>query len=111
MNNVFLINEYQILAARTINKELTSEKQLNHALYEMCGELGEIHSVFQKELQGHPVNEEHLKEEVGDLLWGIAELCTSKGWRMSEILGQNIEKLKKRYPDGFDSDRSVHRDI
>lgn len=110
MRNIFLINEYQILAGRTINDKLTSEQQLNHALFEICGECGEIHSIYQKELQGHPIDMIHLKEEIGDLTWGIAELCTHYGWHMSEILGQNIEKLKLRYPEGFEN-RSVNRDL
>lgn len=110
MNNIFLINEYQLLAERTMNKLLSREETTNHALFEMCSELGEIHSAHQKKYQGHKIDEAHQREEVGDLLWGIAEYCTSNGWKMSEILGENIEKLKKRYPDGFSEYRSVHRD-
>ena len=48
--------------------------------------------------------------EVGDLLWGIAEYCTAKGWSMDVVAERNIEKLRKRYPEGFDAKRSVHRE-
>jgi len=103
------MNEYQELAARTINSSLTREETLRHALFEMCGELGEIHSIYQKVYQGHKIMVEDLKQEVGDLLWGIAEFCTVNGFRMEDIARLNIEKLKKRYPEGFDPDRSLHR--
>lgn len=46
-------NEYQKLAARTINKGLTFEEQKIHALHGMVGEIGEIHSIYQKMYQGH----------------------------------------------------------
>lgn len=46
-------NEYQKLAARTINKGLTFEEQKFHALHGMVGEIGEIHSIYQKMYQGH----------------------------------------------------------
>lgn len=103
-------NEYQKLAQRTINPELTWEQVRNHALFEMCSELGEIHSFFQKQYQGHPIDGTKLQKEIGDLLWGIAELCTCGGFSMDDIAWQNIEKLRKRYPDGFSTERSLHRE-
>lgn len=103
------INAYQKLAGRTINVALTREQCLRHALFEMCGELGEIHSIYQKVYQGHKIKVEDLKHEVGDLLWGIAEFCTVNGWDMEDVCRMNIEKLKARYPDGFSAERSVNR--
>lgn len=103
-------NEYQILASRTMNPKLTKEQELNHALYGMVGEIGEIHSIYQKELQEHPIDLVHVQKECGDLLWFIAELHTHYGWSLEDTMKMNIEKLKKRYPDkGFDADRSLHR--
>lgn len=102
-------NEYQILASRTMNRELTDEQELNHALFGMVGEVGEIHSIFQKEMQGHPIDLEHVRKECGDLLWFIAELHTHYGWDLEGTMKMNIEKLKKRFPDGFDAEHSLHR--
>ena len=104
------LNEYQQRAARTINKKLTIEKIRDHALHEISSEVGEIHGLYQKELQGHPLDLQKLKKEIGDLLWGIMELCTSYGWSAEEIATMNIEKLWGRYPDGFSEERSVHRE-
>lgn len=103
------VNEYQKLAARTINDKLTPLGQERHALHGMVGEIGEIHSIYQKYYQGHKIDDEHLQKELGDLCWFIAEYCTAKGWSMEVIMQKNIDKLKERYPDGFAEDRSLHR--
>lgn len=103
------LNEYQALAARTIDPEGTFETKQMHALHGMVAEVGELHSIYQKFYQGHEVNEEHVKKELGDILWFIAEYCTVFGWDLSEIAKMNIKKLEARYPDGFDPEHSLHR--
>lgn len=103
------INEYQQLAARTIDKEMTLFDVRDHALHGMVAELGELHGIYQKGFQKHPISVEHLKKELGDLLWFIAEYCTSCGWDMGEIAQMNIDKLIARYPEGFEAERSLHR--
>lgn len=102
-------NEYQFLAARTINKRLNKTDQENHALYGMVGEIGEIHSIYQKVYQEHELDADHLKKELGDLLWFIAEYCTALGWDLDEVMQLNIDKLRARYPEGFDADHSLNR--
>jgi NTP pyrophosphatase (non-canonical NTP hydrolase) len=104
------LSEYQALASRTINKALTPAQVLNHSLYEIASEVGEIHGIFQKELQGHPIDKDDLEKEIGDVLWGIAELCTEQGFDLEAVAEKNIEKLKARYPEGFDPERSLHRE-
>ena len=74
--------EYQMDAARTINTDLEDHECMFHALHGMVGEIGEIHSLFQKVYQGHSMDTEHLKKELGDLMWFIAEFCTSQGWQL-----------------------------
>ena len=102
-------NEYQQLAARTISKELTSTELIDHAKCGMVAEIGEFHGLFQKYYQGHELNRDHVKKELGDLLWFIAEYCTALNWSFGEIAQMNIDKLKVRYPDGFDPEKSLHR--
>ncbi len=103
------INTYQAKAARTIDKSLPSVGMEYHALHGMCAEVGEIHSLYQKTYQGHLLQDEHLKKELGDLLWFIAEYCTANGWMLEDIAKMNIAKLRARYPDGFDPTRSLYR--
>lgn len=103
------LNEYQCLAARTINKELDTGRIERHALHGLSAEVGELHGIFQKYYQGHAINDEHVKKEVGDILWMIAEFCTANGWDLDDIAAMNIEKLKARYPKGFEAEKSLHR--
>ena len=48
-------------------------------------------------------------KELGDLLWFIAEYCTANGWSMEDVAKMNIDKLKARYPTGFEAEKSLHR--
>jgi len=102
-------NEYQKLAGRTINMNLTENGQEQHALHGMVGEIGELHSLYQKKYQGHDFDEVHAKKELGDLLWFVAEYCTSHGWNLEDVMQMNIDKLKARFPEGFDCEKSLHR--
>lgn len=103
--------EYQGLAARTINKSLSLEEQKYHALFCMVGEVGELHSLFQKEYQGHgKPDREHVLKEVGDIIWACTEFLTSQGMSLDDCMETNIEKLRKRYPEGFDEEHSLHRE-
>lgn len=103
------MNVYQELAARTINRENSPAEMEMHALHGMCGEIGELHSLYQKMYQGHQFDKEHAKKELGDLLWFIAEYCTACDFTLEEVAKANIEKLKARYPEGFEADKSLHR--
>lgn len=102
-------NEYQKLASRTINPEINNTSMQYHALHGMVGEIGEIHSLYQKVYQGHEFDYDHMRKELGDLLWFIAEYCTAMDWKLEDIMQLNIEKLLARFPDGFEVDKSLHR--
>lgn len=103
------INQYQQQASRTMNPDLSNGETIRHALYGMVSELGEIHSLYQKVFQGHDFDKEHLKSELGDLLWFIAEYCTAFDWDLDDVCSANIEKLKNRYPEGFNAEQSKTR--
>lgn len=103
------LNEYQQLAARTINKDLSQYQMEDHALKGMVSEVGELNSLYQKVYQGHKFDEAHAAKECGDILWFIAEWCTSRGLNLEDVAAMNIDKLKKRYPVKFEEERSLHR--
>lgn len=76
----------------------------------LSGEVGELNDLVKKFIfHEKEFDETHLKKELGDVCWYIALMCESFGWNLNDILQMNIEKLKKRYPDGFDVDRANHR--
>lgn len=101
-------NEYQQLAFRTVSQTHNASMEL-HALHGMVGEIGELHSLYQKTFQGHEFDNNHAKKELGDLLWFIAEYCSAMGWSMSDVAQMNIDKLKARFPEGFEVDKSLNR--
>ena len=105
------INEYQKLAMVTANKNLSEKEMLVNGVMGLCGEAGESIDIVKKHLfHGHALNRDRLIEEIGDVAWYLAETCTALGIDLESVLTSNIEKLKKRYPEGFDSYRSMHRE-
>lgn len=104
------INEYQNLAMRTVNPDLDKDQMLINAVMGLCGESGEAIDIVKKwYAHGHELDREHLKKELGDIAWYIAEAATALGLSLDEILEANIDKLRKRYPEGFATERSVYR--
>ena len=104
------INEYQKLAMTTLNPVLSEKDVLINGVMGLCGESGEAIDIVKKWLaQGHELDKEKLAKELGDICWYLAETATALGLSLEDIMSANIEKLKKRYPEGFDTDRSVNR--
>ena len=105
------INEYQNLAMRTSNRTLTPTDHLLNGVLGIAGEGGEVADLVKKHMyQGHPLDVQHIAKELGDICWYIAEAVTAIGYDMEHIMKMNIEKLKARYPEGFDTERSQHRE-
>ena len=104
------INEYQELAMTTLNPELTKKDVLIKSVMGLCGESGEAIDIVKKWMaQGHELDKEHLTKELGDIAWYLAEAATALEFPLDDILQANIDKLKKRYPDGFDAQKSLVR--
>ena len=102
-------NEYQQLAARTINADLTNKEILHHAALGLTSEAGEFAGLLQKVYQGHKYDKKHALKELGDCCWMIAEACTALNATLEEVMQMNIDKLKARYPEGFDPEKSLNR--
>lgn len=105
------INEYQQLALRTLNPQLSEKDVLINGVMGLCGESGEVIDIVKKYLaQGHPLDKEKIVKELGDVAWYLAETAYAIGYPLEEILRMNIDKLKARYPDGFDPEKSMNRE-
>ena len=103
-------NEYQKSAMRFLNPELDKDRVLCNAVMGLCGESGEVIDLVKKHFfQGHELDRDKMAEELGDVAWYLAETCEVLGLNLSDVLAGNIAKLAKRYPDGFSSERSIHR--
>ena len=104
------VNEYQQLAMTTLNPQLSKKEVLINGVMGLCGESGEAIDIVKKHLaQGHDLDREGLIKELGDIAWYLAETATALDVSLEEVLERNIEKLRKRYPEGFDSERSQNR--
>ena len=121
--NDLTANGYQKLAMRTNDGRMTErlnvatlgEKNIDvGGIIEGClglsGESGELVDIIKKWIfHEKPLDEEHAKKELGDTLWYAALICESFGWDMSDVMALNIEKLRKRYPDGFTPAKANNR--
>lgn len=82
-----------------------------HAALGLASEAGEIAGIVQKwQGQGHALDREALLDELGDVLWFAAKLARMLDVPLSRVMLANVAKLERRYPHGFDADRSVRRD-
>lgn len=103
---------YSIKALRTARiNDLTNDQIMINALLGLSGEVGEICDYMKKcYFQGHEYDVEHIKEEVGDVLWYVNLLMYVTGLTFGEVMQYNIDKLLKRYPEGFSEEDSINRE-
>ena len=104
------VNEYQRLAMATLNPALDRKEVLINSVMGLCGESGESIDIVKKWLaQGHELDKVRLAKELGDVAWYLAEAATALDIPLEEIFQGNLDKLKKRYPEGFDARKSMTR--
>ena len=104
------INEYSELALRTAN-DLGPTGDLLHAALLISSEAGEVADVVKKNFAyGKSLDRIHLLEELGDLAWGMNLMIKTAGLTWGQVLGANIAKLEKRYPDlRFSAEHALNR--
>ena len=103
-------NEYQKKAMTTLNPALSKQDVLLNGVMGLCGESGECIDLVKKHLhQAHPLDSEKLAKELGDVAWYLAEAAWALDISLEDILRGNLDKLKKRYPQGFDAEKSMNR--
>lgn len=103
------INEYQKAALRTASSEKSEDLILNGILG-LCGETGEVSDHIKKNMfQGHELDKDKLVNELGDVCWYIAILADGLNVDLETVMRKNIEKLQRRYPDGFEAKKSINR--
>ena len=104
-------SEYQRLALRTLNPELDKDEMLLNSVMGLCGESGEAIDLVKKHrMHGHPFDRDKFAKELGDIAWYLAEAAAAIDMELDEVLQLNIDKLQKRYPQGFETERSIHRE-
>ena len=103
-----------IIRLRELYEEGLSVERLLTAAVGMSAESGEFTEIVKKMIfQGKPVNDDnlfHLKRELGDIMWYVAQACMALDTDFNEIIEMNVDKLKSRYPGGeFDVHFSENR--
>lgn len=115
-------NEYQNLAMRT-NDHKATQRLVGKAVIDgvdlggifnaclgLSGEVGEFNDMVKKWVfHENELDIDHAKKELGDIAWYLAMACESFGWNLDEIMQMNVDKLKTRYPEGFDTSRANNR--
>lgn len=104
-------NEYQEAALRTAPKKLDNMQLLLNGLIGLNSEAGEALDILKKHLfQGHWLDRAATAKELGDVCWYLAIASHALGYQLDDIFQMNIDKLKNRYPDGFDAEKSINRE-
>ena len=105
------LNEYQKAAMRTASgMNYENHGAIMNAALGICGEGGEVADLVKKAaFQGHNLDVPHVAKELGDCLWYIAVGANALGYTLDDIAQLNVDKLKARYPDGFDAEKSKNR--
>lgn len=103
-------NDYQRQAMTTLNPALSRKDMLLNGVMGLCGEAGEAIDIVKKHLHhGHELDREALSKELGDISWYLAETAYALDIPLEDIFRKNMEKLQKRYPEGFSSENSRNR--
>jgi NTP pyrophosphatase (non-canonical NTP hydrolase) len=100
-NKVKNLKEYQKLCKKTAQKFKSKEKEILTWGLGVAGEAGDTAGCIKKTFSHKNNQKAGIRENVGDTMWYLAMICNFMKWDMDEVLRENIEKLKKRYPKGF----------
>ncbi len=103
------MNDYQREALRTAGDPAAPgwlfEKLLG--LPEECGEV--LGTIKKAEFHGRPTDRDAIRKELGDVLWYVATIAHWYGFDLGDVASTNVEKLRRRYPDGFSVEASMNR--
>lgn len=106
------IKDYQDKAYRTCASLETNIEDNIHMSLGLVTEAGEIADVFKKALAyKKDIDWINIKEELGDVMWYIVNMCNINGWDLRDILQTNIDKLAARYPERFTTEKALNRNL
>ncbi len=100
-NKIKNLKEYQNLCKKTAQKFKDKEKEILTWGLGIVGEAGDVAGCIKKTFSHKNDQKKGIRENIGDALWYAAMICNYFDWNLDEVLGENIQKLKRRYPKGF----------
>lgn len=96
------LKQYQKTVPFFANKFESLKDEISNWGLGLAGEAGDVAGCIKKTFFHQNDQTTGIRENIGDMMWYTAMICNFFGWDLEEILAENIEKLKKRYPQGFD---------
>lgn len=94
----------------TLDPALDKKDVLINGVMGLCGESGEAIDIVKKWLmQGHELDKKHLVRELGDVAWYLAEAATALDVPLEAVFQGNLDKVRQRFPNGFDTGASMNR--
>jgi NTP pyrophosphatase (non-canonical NTP hydrolase) len=110
VSDIVSLDDYQRAAARTVNDKLTHEQRMIDAAAGLAEEAGEVLGLVRKyAYMGHQLDRERVARELGDALWCLATVAGCVGLTLGEVAAVNLDKLRRRYPDGYSDNASRAR--
>lgn len=102
--------EHALRTARVSESYKCDPLELARDALGVAGEAGEVADLVKKYVgHGHSLDADKVKKELGDVLWYVAVLAHRVGFTLEQVAQANVDKLRERYPDGFDPERSKNR--
>ena len=106
------IKEFQEKSSRTLPNLESKLTDNLHMTLGLVTEAAEIADVYKRKIAyGKEVDEVNVKEELGDLMFYVANMCNINGWDLRGILDTNIRKLQVRYPEKFSNESALNRNL
>lgn len=100
------LSDYQKLCKKTAKKVRNRDVEIMGWGLGICGEAGDVAGCIKKIVGHHNDQRAGVRENIGDTMWYAAMICNFYGWNFDEVLEENIDKLRKRYPKGFTLQRA-----
>ncbi len=101
---------YQKISSMTLNMKGNQALRFSHLAMRLAGESGEVVDYLKKTyFHDHPLDKEKMIDELGDVLWYISSLAFVHDVDLEDVAEYNIQKLEKRYPEGFSVEKSINR--
>ena len=104
------LSDYQKFCKTTAAKFETPNEEILTWGIGIAGEAGDVASCIKKTFIHKKDVKDGMRENIGDTLWYMAMICNFMGWDLEEIMKENHEKLKARFPKGFDY-KAASRDM
>ena len=104
-----ILKKYQEFCKLVAKRFDDKDKELLTWGLGIAGEAGDIAGCIKKTVSHNNDQRNGIRENIGDVMWYIATICNFFGWNLDDILEENVEKLKKRYPKGFFTEEDAKR--